>query len=880
MNLKRILSITLASLTVLSAAIGTTACRKKENEPPKERRTNVYAATELGDLPKGVEYIRQFKAVGDKIYMTYEKTETVTYNENGEEIARTPGYLDSTWDEETGFMRGSELPEGCYYEYEYGNFIALMPIDGGETTEYPVRLTEDGAYYNAFDITSDGTLVCVVQNSFYDEMTDMYTETNDLYFYDIEKSEVKTKISVDDMKAKADIGEDYFYVNGVAAAEDGKIYVSSENVIFVLDANGTYQTNVKIPNGWINRITPFGGRVLVYAHGDNGSKTYYLENGTLNSDSSDSLAKTMETYYNSIGAVGSKLYFSDGRQVVAYDMETEATEVVIDYINSDIDYTTLDRITPLPDGRFIAFFRDWDTETYESRYDVQLFEKVPDEMLGEEIIVRLGCTYSDYNLAKTIINFNKQNTGVRVAVVSYEQYNNEENEWNGAVTQFNNDIVTGSAPDLILLNIEMPVESYFRKGIFADLAPYIDDEENGLNRADYFENILKATEVDGKQYSIIATYSLNTLVAKSKFVGEEPGWTFDEMMQTLRTMPDGMKAFYSYSRDEIINNMFYYGINSLVDWKSGDTKFDSPAFIEFIKYLSTCDEKGIWERYYGENYDYENYDPDLEREIQENSALQYIRDKSLFYFGYISSFTDLMYTRRSFGSADITPIGYPTENGNGAVIVPSQEFAITAKSKVKDQAWTVLKTLLAGDGVENWNLSINKAKMEEACKNASDNWWYNEDGDSPILYATEEAVLSSSVPVMDVAEVEMETVEPVAEVEVKPEVTEEIDAAADIAIEEPIIPYEPYDPYEWYRESGYSEEYIEYMRGNNVPFDQSTADLTLELIKGATQVARQDKGLTDSVKEELSGFFGGVKSAEETAKVIASRAKIYIATNS
>jgi len=86
--------------------------------------------------------------------------------------------------------------------------------------------------------------------------------------------------------------------------------------------------------------------------------------------------------------------------------------------------------------------------------------------------------------------------------------------------------------------------------------------------------------------------------------------------------------------------------------------------------------------------------------------------------------------------------------------------------------------------------------------------------------------------------------------------------------------------YSWYEEMGYSQEYIDYMKSRNIPFDQAACDAIMDLVKGAKEVQRSDSALVDIIKEELSVFFSGSRSAEETARIIASRANIYIAENS
>ena len=83
-----------------------------------------------------------------------------------------------------------------------------------------------------------------------------------------------------------------------------------------------------------------------------------------------------------------------------------------------------------------------------------------------------------------------------------------------------------------------------------------------------------------------------------------------------------------------------------------------------------------------------------------------------------------------------------------------------------------------------------------------------------------------------------------------------------------------------YKDQGYSDDYIEYLKNSNQPFEQEVVDITMNIIKNATQVSRSDSDLLDIINEELSGFFGGTKTAEETAKIITSRAKIYVSEHS
>ena len=92
--------------------------------------------------------------------------------------------------------------------------------------------------------------------------------------------------------------------------------------------------------------------------------------------------------------------------------------------------------------------------------------------------------------------------------------------------------------------------------------------------------------------------------------------------------------------------------------------------------------------------------------------------------------------------------------------------------------------------------------------------------------------------------------------------------------------YYYYQDYEWLKEMGYSDDYINFQMNSNIKLDKEMIDMAWHLIETADTVVRSDEDLNDMITEELSGFFAGTKSAEETARVIASRAKIIISTKS
>lgn len=865
MKSKRIMSALLAGVMLTSTVLA--SCSKQEKEPPKSKRTNVYSGDEI-TLPADITYIDRIDFKNGKIYATYNTTYTITRNELGEEVERRVGYF---WDdgandvpvaayevaeeetaaeveatddgeteaeaeteaevatqtaetgtpveatkEETSEGTSTKLPDGWYYDYQNVQSLTVMDIATGEATTTAMP-TDIPGYSQSMAIGSDGFVNMIYNNYSWDEETQVSTNTYTLVKIDAATGEVKSQMDLSEAFQSAGLDLTNTYIGNMQCADNGDIYITSDATFLVFDADMNYKTKFTLDNGYINSINIDGNKVYVMYYGDGLQGLCVVENGTKTDIKGTNLTVALGNMYEMLGFYNGQLYYRTENNISKYDPNTDTITEEMNFINSDISQNQINTTKLLPDGQILLTTYDYSSDS--NQLTVQLMHRVPDEEIQEEVIVTLGAMYSNYNIVNAIIKFNKQGTGVRVSLVTYDKYNNADNDYTGGVTQFNNDIITGNIPDIILLDSSLPVESYFQKGIFADLNQFVDDPEVGINRSDYLTNLFDACTVDGKLYSMIMSFNLRTLVAKSKYVGTESGWTFEDMMKAVQNMPEGMKAFFDASRSDIINNFLGNSMDSFINWDTGETKFESQGFIDFIKFLATCPEKGFWEAYYdsmGGNY---VYDEEKEQEMNQQYELRFFNDLALFDFEYISSFTDLIYERNTFASKDITPVGYPTDSGNGAIIQPNIELAISQVSQVKKAAWEVLKYFLNDDGVSkrSYNFSSNISHLESLASSAKDNFYYYNRTD---------------------------------------------------------------EDFQWYKDQGYSDDYIEYLKNSNQPFEQEVVDITMNLIKNATQVSRSDSDLLDIINEELSGFFGGTKTAEETAKVIASRAKIYVSEHS
>ncbi len=832
MQIKKILSLTLAA-SMLLAAGSLTAC-KRSNDPVYSRRTNVYGATEL-TLPEGIQWINRMVAVDDTVYLVYDKQIEVVHYSDGtteeNDAGMEPGYgvapavavevaaaVEEVAVEETeDVLEGTvteEMDDGSWTEYINQTWIYSTTLDGSVTNNYPLEMPEiTNSGYMCNMTSADGMLYMLYET---------WGETSGFWLFAVDpvSAEVVKEYDLSGLGKEAGLAEDeYFYINQVSVA-DGIAYMNVDARIMMYDLqkealSGKMEVDTV---DWINAMYAMEGSLYYTGYVDGVGQAFFQMD--MASGESTKAEIPGITYFNIVGSQDGKIYFQDQDGVTAWDSATGECTEALNYINCDINSNEVNTIAVVPGDRYVYYCSEWDSETYINTFTLNILNRIPDEQMQEEIILTIASANQNYELRNVVIDFNRQNTGVRLNIKTYEEYNNEENNWNGAVTQLNADITMGNVPDILVLDSSLPVESYYSKGVLVDLYPYMDDPEKGVNRGDYLENVLKACEQDGKLYSLISCFYLQVLAAKPEYVGAEPGWTMTEMLNALDSMPEGMRAFTDFGREELKDALLRYCGESFLNWEEGTTNFESDDFIRLIEFLKTCPEKSLMTEFY-DNMDYDNYDYEAEMEFYNNYEMRFYRDTALFYTSALSNFNGYNQIYRSF-AGDATLIGYPTtdENSNGAVISPYLELGICAASPNRDSAWVFLKYLMTSEEYfkETYGFVIDKNWMEKQLSESEETYkdWYYE-----------------------------------------------------------------YSDEDWVRlEEQYSAEYVDYMKKSQMKYQLAHGEMIYDLVKGATTVQRSNEDLMNIINEELSVFFGGARSAAETAKIIDSRARIYISENS
>lgn len=508
-----------------------------------------------------------------------------------------------------------------------------------------------------------------------------------------EKGEEQYSVCLNEMPELSELmnSNDYVFVRDLLLKDDF-IYVNIMDSIVILDKDGKFQKIIKAAEGSgisydsVSLYLLEDGKVAALSYEETGSYVSYadLENGTF-TDKKKIPGVSYE--YSVYRGIGYDLFMVNSYGVFGYNVGDEDKTQLMSYVDSDLGIYNIYNLIPLNEKQFLGVYDDMES----NGAMVGKFTKVDPKDVKEKEIITLACTGLSWDIRTNVVKFNKTNENYRISIQDYSSLYGEEGDYMAGINRLNADIVSGRIPDIILVDNNMPIDSYISKGLIEDIKPYIErDAELDINN--YMPNIIEAFSVDGKLYSLTPCYMINTIVAKTSDVGEERGWTIQDVKDLLATKPEGTMFLIQMSRESMLNYCMSVAGNQFVDWKAGTCNFDSDGFIQFLEFLNEFPEE-IDEAVYDETF-WQNYDSVW----REGRAIAQIAS--------ISDFRSFNYMEKGTFGEPITMIGFPSMNGDGSSIMANMQFAMSAKSSKKEGAWEFMRYFLTDEYQENLNYGL------------------------------------------------------------------------------------------------------------------------------------------------------------------------------
>lgn len=577
---------------------------------------------------------------------------------------------------------------------EYKQQVCKLKIGETASETLPIEVEQD-TYLNSLQVDEEGNLMVIVNKYSEEEGENLYLlkkysqDGTELFSYDL------TSLGKD---------EESFYVQYMAEDAKGNIYIGgSESKVWILDNTGT-QVGMVSTDNWINSmLTLSNGNVAVSYYGGDGITLQEIDPDT------KSLGKTYhnlpDAYNNFVAGGENKVLMMGNSKLYEYDIETETSTELLNWINCDVNGDYIRGISLLEDGRILAVSVDWSDEQAKTEM-IYLTKKLPSEVVQKETIT-LGAIYISQDVKGNVIAFNKSSEKYHVEVIEYG-----EDDWEAGIARFNSDIMSGNGPDIIDLSMSASVDMFIAKGILEDLNPYI-DADTQIKREDYVDKAFNAYVKGDKMYGIVPAFSVQTVIGRTSDVGSEPGWTIDDVIALMDSKSEGTELFEYCSKDSVLNYCCMMAIDNFVDWETGECKFDDGYFEKVLEFANRFPMEINW------NED----DESTPVKIQSGKLLlQTFSASDMEYYQMYS----LMY------GDPITFIGYPTNGGSGSYITPAVALGINTKAESKDGAWEFLKNFLTEDYQKNdieWYFPSLQSALDAQFEEAMKENYYEVDGE-------------------------------------------------------------------------------------------------------------------------------------------------------
>ncbi len=492
-----------------------------------------------------------------------------------------------------------------------------------------------------------------------------------------------------------------FYPEKFFVAENGDFILVNSETICVISRAGEYIGQVPI-GGDVDIMEQNGVLYMMsYEVSDKGMVTEYMQKFDPETVSFGSDKKQLgRIFANMVSGGDGNFYSVDGSGIKKVDLETGAEEEFFNWSETDVNYSFYDEesLHIFSEDKIAFTCTEWITDQETGVHQPQNFivtltraEKNPHA--GKAYIEMGTIGIPSYDLQNYIIRYNNEPEGqARIRVHDYYVEENTGSQDLDRQTDLSNrvymDMVNGTGPD-ILVNFA-GYSQFNSEDVLVDLNKYVDGK-NGLNREEYFDNVLTAFEDKEKLFQIPVCFDIRGLVANKEMIGERSGWTYNEFNQIVGDLPSDVKVFEDTEYKDLLFSLLSSAMRSFIDYSKKEVSFDGDEFKQLLQMVKTYGVEYV-PKYgeYGNIFGTSDCVPFLNGE-EVNSDLM-LHDKLALMVTYVYSLSQYSDLHRSLSGKEIF-IGMPSPDGTGACANASLTLAISAFSRNKDESWDFIRRL-------------------------------------------------------------------------------------------------------------------------------------------------------------------------------------------
>ncbi|MDE5853556.1 MAG: extracellular solute-binding protein [Ruminococcus sp.] len=544
-----------------------------------------------------------------------------------------------------------------------------------------VLFSAENIYNTRFNINNDGTISALIiyMKSNEEIGSENYYKNAEVTF-EIRRFSADGKeesaVEIEKMSSYFDIESDFVEkfteINGryiislfdrqLIVDENGKITDAQDierNTYYCTDSNGEIITAGTKGYTYINDISPADSESMT-AYGD------YLN-----------LQQGIATGYD-----GFKVFFMLNDGVFGLT-ETDNLIQIMDYNDSLMTCSDYYEVVYAGKGKFVAIGHN-DGGNYLSVMNVR-----PDGYVMNREKVILGSTKTDSTEQELVTMFNKKSDSYTVELKNYDSFDD-----------LKADILTGNPPDMYNFRDTADMCKLVNIGELADMYE-LSEKYGGFRKEDIMDNVIEAYEYKDGLYMMSQNFSISAIAGR-KNVFPNPHMTYDEFFEIVNNAPENVyltNAVDLTTKQEVFDYFCTQNLSQWIDYEKSECYFDTPDFINLLKFVDTVPilPRKEW-----------NNSKNSDKEEQEIRQIYWQEENSRLKNGTALISTGISFSRpasildieqtTSFGTGlklDELTIIYPFGKDSAGTIYGQGYYSIIANGNCPEGAWDYMNFLVS-----------------------------------------------------------------------------------------------------------------------------------------------------------------------------------------
>ena len=334
---------------------------------------------------------------------------------------------------------------------------------------------------------------------------------------------------------------------------------------------------------------------------------------------------------------------------------------------------------------------------------------------SQKKVIRLAVLNLYPFTSEMVIRFNRNNPNYRIEVTDYSEYDDYSSDDEADWNAGVNRLQTEIIAGNApdLIDISLLSADRFGSSGLLEDLYPLIDADPELNRSDLNEHVLKAFEEDGKLYQTVSNFYILTTAGLASRVGNEMGWTMDSLQQAMQNLRAENPESTVFDRFITADDVLTFLLY-----------LELEDYVDWTTGECRFDSESFvklleFVASFPSSFDWEAENPtlaDMDSDARIMEGIQLLKQCNF------NRFEDAQANNAGFGDVPATFVGYPTENGYGSMFAQiGNSFAITSNCRDKDAAWQFVRQFFLPDYQEQFmgfvfptNLQVYENMKEDA----------------------------------------------------------------------------------------------------------------------------------------------------------------------